>query len=108
MEQRVEQLRKSIKVTPLDPMPGTRSPELPGFNVDVTLGEARLARQICTQITSMFLEQNPRLPQQQAENTTQVLTQQLGQAKAQLDEQEAKPGGFPGPHNGGVPDGGKD
>src|SRR2546427_10095282 len=42
MEQRVEQLRKSIKGTPLDPMPGPRSPELPGCNVDVTLGAARL------------------------------------------------------------------
>src|SRR5712692_1443567 len=30
MEQLVERLRKSIKVTPLNPMPGTRSPELPG------------------------------------------------------------------------------
>ncbi len=104
MEQRVEQLRKSIKVTPLDPMPGTRSPELPGFNVDVTLGEARLARQICTEITSMFMEQNLRLHQQQAEDTTQFLTKQLEQAKAKLDEQDAKLADFQGHYIGELPD----
>src|SRR5207245_3020697 len=50
MEDLVEQLRKSIKVTPLSPMAGTRSAELPGFNVDVTMREAWLAQQICTEI----------------------------------------------------------
>jgi protein tyrosine kinase modulator len=104
MEQLVERLRKSIKVTPLNPMPGTRSPELPGFNVDVTLGEARLAQQICTEITSMFMEQNLRLHQQRAEDTTQFLVKQLGEAKVKLDEQDAKLAAFQGRYLGELPD----
>ena len=90
MEDAVEQLRKAISVTPLNPMAGTRSAELPGFNVDVTLGEARLAQQICKEITSMFMEQNLHLRQQQAEDTTQFLAKQLDDAKAKLDDQDAK------------------
>src|SRR5712692_6574534 len=90
MEDAVEQLRKAISVTPLNPMAGTRSAELPGFNVDVTLGEGRLAQQICKEITSMFMEQNVHLRQQQAEDTTQFLAKQLDDAKAKLDDQDAK------------------
>src|SRR2546428_14149723 len=52
MEDLVEQLRKSIKVTPLSPMAGTRSAELPGFNVDVTMREAWLSPQNCPEITT--------------------------------------------------------
>jgi polysaccharide chain length determinant protein (PEP-CTERM system associated) len=90
MEKSVEQLRKSIKVTPLSPMPGTRAVDLPGFNVDVTLEEARLAQQACEEIISMFMEQNLRLHQQRSEVTTQFLAKQLEEAKAKLDEQDAK------------------
>ncbi len=104
MEQLVERLQKSIKVTPLEAMPGTRSPELPGFNVDVTMGEARLAQQICGEITSMFMEQNLRLRQQQAEDTTQFLAKQLENAKAKLDEQDAKLAAFQSRYIGALPE----
>src|SRR5713226_5389725 len=40
MEELVERLRKSITVTPLNPMAGTQSPQLPGFYVDVTMKDA--------------------------------------------------------------------
>jgi protein tyrosine kinase modulator len=104
MEELVERLKKSITVTPLNPMPGTRSLELPGFNVDVTLGEARLAQQVCTEITSMFMEQNLRLRQHRAEDTTQFLAKQLGEAKAKLDEQDAKLAAFQTRYIGELPE----
>ena len=104
MEDLVERLRKSITVTPLNPMAGTRSAELPGFNVDVTMGEARLAQQVCKEITSMFMEQNLHLRQQQAEETTQFLGQQLEDAKAKLDEQDAKLAAFQSRYIGELPE----
>ncbi len=104
IEDAVEQLRKAISVTPLNPMAGTRSAELPGFNVDVTLGEARLAQQICKEITSMFMEQNLHLRQQQAEDTTQFLAKQLDDAKAKLDEQDAKLAAFQSRYIGELPE----
>jgi len=104
MEEQVERLRKSITVTPLNPMAGTRSLELPGFYVDVTMGEARLAQQICTVITSMFMEQNLHLRQQQAEDTTRFLAKQLDGAKAKLDDQDAKLAAFQSRYMGELPE----
>jgi uncharacterized protein involved in exopolysaccharide biosynthesis len=104
MEILIERLRKSIKVAPLNPMPGTLSRSLPGFTVDVTLGQARLAQQICTEITSMFMEQNINLRQRQAVDTTQFLARQLEEAKAKLDEQDAKLAAFQSRNIGALPE----
>jgi protein tyrosine kinase modulator len=90
MEVLVARLQKSITVKPMNPTEGTQPTALPGFNVDVTLEEPWLAQRVCTEITSMFMEQNLRLRQQQAEDTTQFLRGQLEEAKAKLDEQDAK------------------
>ncbi len=104
MEELVKQLGKSITVTPMKPMAGTRSQELPGFYVDVTMKDARLAQQICTVITSMFMEQNLHLRQQQAEDTTQFLAKQLDEAKAKLDDQDAKLAAFQSRNIGELPE----
>jgi polysaccharide chain length determinant protein (PEP-CTERM system associated) len=104
MEELVERLRKSITVTPLSAMEGTRTTELPGFSVDVTMGDARLAQQICTEITSLFMEQNLRARQQQAEDTTQFLAKQLEGAKVKLDDQDAKLAAFQTHHIGELPE----
>src|SRR5947209_8202966 len=69
MEVLVDGLQKSIKVTPLAPTPGTLSPALLGFNIDVTLGQARLSQQVCTEITSLFMEQNLHLREQDRKST---------------------------------------
>jgi polysaccharide chain length determinant protein (PEP-CTERM system associated) len=104
MEALVDRLQKSIKVTPLSPTPGTLSSVLLGFNIDVTLGEAKLAQQVCTEITSLFTEQNLRLREQQAEDTTQFLAKQLDEAKAKLDEQDAKLAEFQSQYLGSQPE----
>jgi polysaccharide chain length determinant protein (PEP-CTERM system associated) len=104
MEVLADRLQKSIKVTPLTPTPGTLSSALLGFNIDVTLGEARLSQQVCTSITSFFTEQNLRLREQQAEDTTQFLAKQLDDAKAKLDEQDAKLATFQSQYLGAQPE----
>ena len=104
MEVLVERLQKSIAVTPLNPMQGTQAAGLPGFNVEVTFGEARVAQQICSEITSMFTEQNLHLHQQQAEDTTQFLAKQLEEAKAKLDDQDAKLAAFQTRYTGVLPE----
>ncbi|HKW86062.1 MAG TPA: Wzz/FepE/Etk N-terminal domain-containing protein [Nitrospiraceae bacterium] len=104
MEVMIERLKKSIKVAPLNPMPGTLSRELPGFAVDVTLGDAHLAQQICNEISSMFMKQNIHLRQKQAEDTTEFLAKQLEDAKGKLDEQDAKLAAFQSRHMGALPE----
>lgn len=104
MELMIERLRKSIKVAPLNPMPGTSSHELPGFTVDVTLGEPRLAQQICNEVSSMFRNQNIHQRQKQTEDTTEFLAKQLEEAKAKLDEEDARLAAFQGRHIGALPE----
>lgn len=104
MEESVEQLRKSITVTPLKPIQESQSRELPGFTVSVVADRAQLAQQICTEITSIFMQQNIRIRQQQAEDTTQFLGKQLEEAKAKLDERDAALAVFKRRYIGELPD----
>src|SRR5438552_2164224 len=66
MEALVERLQQSIAVTPLSPMQGTQSAGLPGFNCDVTFGEARGALQYCSVINLRIIMTNFHLHVQQA------------------------------------------
>ena len=104
MEDLVVRLRKAIEVTPVQAMAATRAQGLPGFNVSVIFGDPHLAQQICSSITSLFMEENLHLRQRQAEQTTQFLTRQLEEAKAKLDEQDARLAEFQRSYLGSLPD----
>jgi polysaccharide chain length determinant protein (PEP-CTERM system associated) len=104
MEDMVERLRKSITVSPVRPMAETRSSGLPGFTVSVVAGQAYLAQQICTEITSFFMQQNVLLRERRAEDTTQFLTKQLEDSKKKLDEQDARLADFQRRYMGELPD----
>ena len=88
MEDLVEKLRTAVTVKPMDPMPGTQNHSLPGFYVDVMFDNPLTAQQICTEITSMFMEQNTREREHQAVQTTTFLSEQLEEAKKKLDDQD--------------------
>jgi polysaccharide chain length determinant protein (PEP-CTERM system associated) len=104
MEDLVGRLQKAIQVTPILPMAETRARELPGFYVAVTLDDPRAAQGVCTAVTSMFIEENLRLRQRHSEDTTQFLVQQLADAKAKLDEQDARLAAFKTRYIGSLPD----
>ena len=104
MEELVGRLQKAIEVTPILPMAATRALNLPGFYVAVTLDNPRAAQGVCTAVTSMFIEDNLRLRQQHSEDTTQFLVQQLTDAKAKLDEQDARLAAFKTRYIGSLPD----
>src|SRR5882762_1660091 len=104
IEDLVERLRNSVTVKPLEPMAGTQNRSLPGFYVNVTFDNALIAQQICTEITSMFMEQNTRERERQASQTTSFLSGQLDEAKSKLDEQDAKLAQFKRLHLGSLPE----
>jgi polysaccharide chain length determinant protein (PEP-CTERM system associated) len=104
MEDLVGRLQKSIEVIPLKPMDETRARDLPGFSVAVTMDSPRAAQQVCTAVTSMFIEENLRVRQQHSEDTTQFIVQQLADAKAKLDEQDSKLAAFQTRYMGILPD----
>lgn len=103
MENLVARLQKAIVVSPIQPMEGT-SHTLSGFTIAVTLGTPQKAQSVCSTITSMFIEESERERQQNSENTTQFLTQQLTDAKQKLDEQNAKLAAFQTRYLGSLPD----
>jgi polysaccharide chain length determinant protein (PEP-CTERM system associated) len=104
IEDLVERLRTSVEVKPLEPMAGTQNRSLPGFYVNVIFANPQLAQQICTEITSMFMEQNAHALEQQAARTTSFLSEQLDEAKAKLDEQDARLAEFKRRYLGSLPE----
>jgi polysaccharide chain length determinant protein (PEP-CTERM system associated) len=103
-EDLIERLRKAIEISPLEPMPGTQDRSIPGFSVEVTFDNPRTAQEICTEITSMFMEQNARALEQQAVRTASFIGQQLEEAKANLDKQDAKLAQFKRQYIGSLPE----
>lgn len=104
MEDLVGRLRAAIDVSAVQPMAQTRAQGLPGFTINVTFGDAAMAQQICSTVTSMFMEENLTLQRNKAEQTTAFLVSQLEDAKAKLDEQDARLAAFQRSHLGSLPD----
>ena len=100
MDDRVAQLRKAIKVTPLRP---DSSNTLSGFYVDVEASTGRTAQQVCSRVLSMFMDENLKARSDRAESTTEFLTSQLEEAKRKLDENDAKLAEFKSKYLGRLP-----
>ena len=105
MEDLIERLRKAIEISPLEPMPGAQDRTIPGFSVQVTFDNPQSAREICAEIAAMLMEQNKRDLEQQAVRTASFIGQQLEEAKARLDEQDAKLAQFKRQSIGSLPQG---
>lgn len=103
-EQLVARLRDSIDVSAVRPMDRTNASGLPGFTIDVVAGQPQLAQQICAEITSMFLQQNVVISERKADDTTDFINKQLQDAKAKLDEQDARLADFQRRYMGSLPD----
>ncbi len=100
----VERLRGTVTIKPMEPTPGTQRGQLPGFYVNVTSDNPQAAQQICTEITSMFLAQNAGDRKKQAKVTTDFLSQQLEEAKKNLDAQDGKLADFKRKYLGSLPE----
>ena len=99
----VDQLRTAIDVTPI--RENSESSNVSGFFINVTMDNARTAQDVCAAVTSLFIEENLRRRQEQSQDTTQFLGQQVADAKVKLDEQDAKLAEFKRRHIGSLPDG---
>lgn len=104
MDTLVARLQKAITVSPVQPMEDTQSTSLPGFTLDVRLASPQAAQQVCSAITSMFIAQNLQTAQQRSQSTSNFLSEQLADAKRNLDEQDAKFAAFQSKYMGALPD----
>jgi polysaccharide chain length determinant protein (PEP-CTERM system associated) len=109
IEDVVEQMRKDIVITPVefskqpqDTNPNKRT--VPGFSIAFTAENPKLAQQVCAELTSMFVEENIRQRENQAEGTTNFLQSNLEEAKRKLDEQNARLAAFQRQYFGSLPE----
>src|SRR5579863_2394065 len=85
---------------------GKRKPgqsSAPAFYVNYTASTAREAQQICTDLTSMLLEEDLRSRQDATQGTTLFLTKQVEDAKQNLDGLDRKLAAFKNQHMGQLP-----
>jgi len=101
MEEKIEKLHKAITVKMIAPEGAARVPS--GFYITATAESAQKAQQICTDILSMFMEENVKLRQKRAAGTTEFLSEQLRESKRKLDEHDAQLAEFKGKYLGQLP-----
>jgi polysaccharide chain length determinant protein (PEP-CTERM system associated) len=104
MEALVDRLRKKIAVTPVKPMAESNSTQLPGFVIKVSDRDPALAQKMCNEVALVFLAENQRVKHDQSAGTTVFLTKQLEDAKAKLNDQDAKLATFKSRYAGMLPD----
>ncbi len=89
MDDRIDLVRSAIDIKPIH-SEVARSGGLPGFFISFKADDAHTAQLVCSDITSLFLNENLKLREASAEGTTDFLKGQLNDAKRSLDEQDAK------------------
>ena len=104
MEDLILRLRNAISVSPLEAMPGTQQRQMPGFQVSVVFDNPQTAQRICSEITTMFMEQNAKYMDDKSNSTTKFVSQHLEEAKQKLDEQDAKLADFKRRYVGSLPE----
>jgi polysaccharide chain length determinant protein (PEP-CTERM system associated) len=109
LDDTIDELRLNVSIQGVDPeitasrrhRPGQN--EVPGFYVNFTADNPRIAQQVCTELTSMLLEENLETREQVAQSTTDFLARSLEQAKKDLDSQDAKLAAFQKQYLGQLP-----
>jgi polysaccharide chain length determinant protein (PEP-CTERM system associated) len=96
----VERMRKDIEVE-LVRTPGTE--QLNAFNVSFSSRDPRVAQQVTSELTNLFITENLELTTKRSTDTTDFLESQLEDARKSLSEQEEKVRQFKDQHLGELP-----
>jgi polysaccharide chain length determinant protein (PEP-CTERM system associated) len=99
-DDKVERMRKDIGEIEL-----VRDGEgrVSSFYVSYSSHDPRLAQQVTSELTNLFISENLEVRQQQSEDTTKFLEGQLETARKTLSDQEEKIRNFKGQHVGELP-----
>jgi polysaccharide chain length determinant protein (PEP-CTERM system associated) len=89
MDERIDLTRSNIGIEPIQ-SEIARSNGLPGFFISFKANDPRTAQLVCGEIQSLFVSENLSDRAASAAGTTDFLKGQLADAKAKLDEQDAK------------------
>src|SRR6202161_3040356 len=98
-DQKVERMRKDIDI---ELVRDARN-QITAFNVSYTSRDPRMAQQVTSELTNLFISENLEVRQQQSEDTTTFLESQLETARKTLSDQEEQIRQFKGQHVGEMP-----
>ncbi|HLI29983.1 MAG TPA: Wzz/FepE/Etk N-terminal domain-containing protein [Terriglobia bacterium] len=106
MEELVTQMRQDISVTPVSFAKDESDPNksVPGIRISFTASNPQSAQAVCSEITSMFVDENLRLRESRAQGTATFIAMELQQAKQKLDAEDARLAAFKEQHFGSLPD----
>lgn len=82
---------------------GSKSPQVPAFNLEYTRSNPREAQAVCAGITDIMLQENLKDREQAAQETTDFLSRQVDDAKHNLDDLDAKLASFKKQYMGQLP-----
>src|SRR5207248_7030026 len=97
----VERMRKDIEIE-LVQAPNRRG-DVTAFKVAYLSQDPRIAQQVTNRLSSLFIEENLQVREQQSENTTDFLESQLEEARRNLSSQEERMREFKSSHLGELP-----
>jgi len=98
-DEKVERMRKDIDIE----LVRDASNQITAFNVYYSAPAPRVAQEVTSELTNLFINENLEVRQQQSEDTTKFLEGQLATARNSLAEQEEKVRQFKAQHVGELP-----
>jgi polysaccharide chain length determinant protein (PEP-CTERM system associated) len=99
-DDKVERMRKDIGI---ELVHGSQNDQITAFKVSYSAGDPHTAQEVTSELTDLFINENLKVRQQQSEDTTRFIGEQLENARATLVEQEGKVREFEGNHEGELP-----
>ena len=108
-EDLIEMMRKDITLEPAETIvnqegPAGREHELAAFKIAYQGRDPALAQQVTRQLASLFIEENLRVREQQAEGTNEFIDSELEKARQALDVQEKRLREFKAQYMGALPE----
>ena len=99
-DDQVEQLRRDISV---DLVRDERNNEISAFRVNFAAHDPRMAQQVTSELTALFINENLKVRQKESQGTTTFIEKQLEDARVALSAQEEKVRQFESAHQGSLP-----
>ena len=99
-DEKVDLMRKDIDIELVHDAQGQ---QITAFKISYSAHDPHVAQQVTNELSSLFINENLKVREQQSEDTTRFIGTQLENARASLAEQDAKVREFKGQHEGELP-----
>lgn len=100
-DDQVDRMRRDIGEIEL--VRDSQNEAITAFRISYSSPDPRVAQKVTGELTNLFIDANLKVRQQESEDTTHFIENQLATARASLAEQEARIRDFKGAHEGELP-----